>query len=1616
MDYIADSDSDNSLPLLLASDVDRDLLREVYTFFSESTRQRLRQEAAGTAFALLYDDISDTNAGFGNLQLHPHNQTVPPLDHSITEVTPTDTQAIAALALRARNTTRSFRRRTFTSVHPYIADQADWLGLCSIDSINEMFTGDDDIAKVVRALNQLYLKKRKRYPDDDLYRSKNFYVHLGKSKLIAIAGDPDATDANQQDSLQALLPVGTQEADYDPEDQEDEEGEEDLIPYEGLTENSKEAPSSNWQDSYDRENSDSSDSSESEESDEEKEQLIRIGGRYRKLSSILKGVLPESAKRLGLFQHQEPKKKRKRKAARELIPRKGLAIRKYGTSSAQSAQLEQELNNPSVSDEEEHSRAVTRMHQPTIADAPLRLVPGITRLMSELDCRLESPEIQTILSASDDDSDNVDEILPQGARFANASKSYQKQGSLHFDTAEDIYEIPESDPIDYMFASPSARKNKKSSSGLKAGGPLGRNRVVVASNGRSPNPSGLRTQRSPAAQTQKPRSNPVSQRRPVRDITNYPTLKRRKYTTKNTSRQPAQQSLNIGEPSRKGTPVSAVERSKRVKSKPLQNAISAEPIKHPFKRNPIISTAICEVESTKGPGASTTFFSSIPQHFNPTRESLFVTDLAEGGNSLFGYEGAHRIAIIGDGHIFFPGMDAVMFTMLGKAYHFSVLLGDTSTATSVTFLAHLRRSLSDYSILSRADQRNEIHEALRGFMKWQLIYRQRSQDQIWNLVFGTLNDFTKLQTLEMRHFQLSFYSQILFLLWIMIRFEVSVTSSSRESELLVHLDKFATDYWVLLYQTCSASEISLAASEQVGSPNKKLYESILLIYLIYKDRQQLWWPQLVEAIGEVIELDDTDQSLLDVSYILAAMVPLSRHNWSPFIALFGKFKTRKTAELHHRILDVFEHLNQRLGWPLEERVVTQVYAFFASKKFGNFSDETSVPRPISLLRVRSDLEESSVFDRFLVMTYTFVGELLTKRDVKKLISKLVASSQYQYQKGRKSQIMFVNRMNLILMLSQVSDVDLGNQFTNLINQVKEAQDMFVYGRCMDGLEVISEIAKLKGNPIPLKSFEVLYSAFCDGYAKLFGMPDLLRRFIEFTGTAFQDNGRAFELLKLFSCLNLNAIPDKLQATTFGLMTLAVHRLSLESRVLGSANMRTIEEFQKVILSVLSTQMGRMPIFNQGTDQIIEETIEMLIQIWNMTSRVTGTQHWNMMMLQKYPYIGNAILRKRFVLFFCLEYMRTGDVSDFVLNEMDRILLRELYSSSISKYALDLFLMLTKQQKSMFATRHIVGQENISQSTFQTFRFQIVSSIIQTYLTTAKHPSGAKSAFVRDLVEHLHGELTSNPNIPAFVDMCKRLIELVQRNAKDVTTDIDEFWELSSKLGFPNKRMQMAWSNASEGERLQMLNNEFLSSLQYDQDYRRAIDTWITADDCEVLYSLIQVYISAILVSDAHWAHLSYLLESLSCKLSKFQIPTNQIAFCKLLEMLVDVSKLSWRWVNSSYILFELKAIQACFAIYTQAYYIYSGYKDQAGLIELAADFVTNLDIEPPTNFEPRSIFSDITFGKLRSASHLTYHPKFQHSGEDYSIAYSVQDAHLVAFKLLIDHSKDDDIEELDFTF
>ncbi|QBM90398.1 Mus7/MMS22 family protein [Metschnikowia aff. pulcherrima] len=1666
MDYITDSDTENSLPVLPASSIDGEMLRDVVSYFSAETRARLRAETENTPFAGLFEELpliahengsqsEELRDSNDSLQILQQNNLVEPV---LTESEPLQSEPAQPVALTHTAETapaetapaetefrrpRSLRKRTFASRHPYIADQADWLGICTVDSINEMFDGDEEISKVVRALNQLYLQKKKRYPEEDRYRLKDFYTHLGHSKLLAVRGDPEAEIT--ADSGETIENVDSQERNYDPEghsSQMELSAEEDeLIPYEDFdipyTQEETEVRNSHTGLSHEEglqigaeaiRQDTSFESSETESDGEPEEQYIKVGGRYRKVSTILRGVLPESAKRLGILDRKAPVKRR-RKITREVTPRRGLAIRKMGSSNSNTAELEKELyarsgnNDELASDSLATKTALLSSSRPQFERPVFEgEQPSFTRDATTFSYVLDSPEPQYISSGSDSEV----EILPAETGFfqrpSHSSSSlhhptnfYQSDDDNDEFTEQPMVEAAKSSNFEDQFLGGEVEEFDEIDHDLarSTGRPKQSSRRPTSNKSRhtmTRNSTGTTGTRNKAAATRKsqlrlktfsgrkvPLRRPLATRPAPRALPSpfaKGSLKSRKARVldKLQSRLPAFRQAPGHKESVQHDPASAESTSEMNSEAPKKHVVSNKtfqpPLNRPFRRDPLVSTSVFEVESSrKFIGPSLTTHDSVVQNFHPTRQSLLGSVTSATFNSLAGLDDISSVRGLLDGRVFFASEDSVTIPFRGKTFSLAMFSRTESKNQVTSLLALVKTLLEAPKVLLKADVRLETNSALCLLIKWFLICREKPTTDLILLLKNILADFSKLQTKEVRALQITIHAQLLYMLWVFCQIELSY-KSGESADLSKVLTGYTADFFMIFFTTFTAQEFALAFADESSTGN--LSEAVMLIYTIHEEKANKWWPAMVQAIDEMVPFGNGITELFDLVYLLGAIIPKRHFSWAPFLAILQKLKSAENSLGHRHFIETCELAHQRLEWPLEEKILIHLYGVFGVRKFSNFADEVSVPTSIGVVYSRADIPRGSTFENFLGLLYVYISELSLAKQVKRLISKLLASSHYRYVRGRKSQIMFANRLNLIVLLSQLSSVDFGNQLTNLISQISHSADSFVYGRSLDALQVICDGSSKKNVPIPINSIEMLFKSLTQDNVRKAVAPGLFQKLINlmgriFRGDSLEHEAGVFGLLKILKNQDLCNVPKASIIELLGTVFLAIMEVEVYITNLNEWKSALVADFQKSLMKFLSSQMDRLPVSAPNEDQSIESIVELTIQIWMLCGKISGTQHWNNMVYQKYSYLGNPISRNRFVMFFCLEYIQYSDIDGFVLQEIEKVFLTGLVSPTLSKYSVELYHSLRNNNKSVFWDKGSSFQDISSVLALQTFRLRIVGKAFEQVVTSPSLHDNEKSAMCSSFVKRLLDVYTDNRLEQSVTEMCKKMTEILLKTSKRFVSGIDEFWELSSKLGLPNKSIQNRWSEADEQGKVHLLNIEFISALVYGKDYMAAMNNWTNETNNVLIFTLLEIYYQALSVSDAYWAHISLILEYILFQLNAFRIDTSHAHFKRFLEITTYLAGISDVEGNKKYNLYEIKALTACTLILENAFQIFDGYKDKQDIRAFISTFVRLL-FYPKWRQRTEPVFSKITIDKLQSGVTNSYHPKHEHTNEEYHSA------------------------------
>lgn len=1569
MDYISDSDAENTLPLLPASAVDADMVREIVEYFSEETKSRLRAEAAPTLFHHIYEIPIDTainantttafDEAIDDQEQHPTGLEAAPATETPQVPTPPATSASYRSAAN-----RSLRKRTFASRHPYIADQADWLGICSVDSINEMFDGDDDAEKVVRALNQIYLQKKKRYPDEDRYRSKDFYVHLGMSKSMAIQGDPEAQVVPALGDL-----AQSQELDYDPGAQESpsqqsvQEQEEQLIPFDIFDI----PPDSHTEPTIEAEYSDSDSQNDSEPSDtatsSDEEQYIRIGGKYRKLSTILRGVLPESAKRLSQFHEAKPGKRRK-VTSKIQQPRKGLGVKKFGAISSQSLDLARELR------EAAEESIPYRLKQPLIfenskirRDLTIFEEPALSRSLSSLGYRLDTPDTSVMtLSSGSEAEEDIEEIMPES--LGVKSKLHLK--SSHYD--HQLASLPQ---LRYSKAPKSSRVYHALQPGKQQQSAF-RSRPSIQKGTSLPRPASRKRNRTGNSSFRPARQPPITD---FRQPSMLHPIKHRQLSA----------SDNIKN------------RNHKKKAKDGKNHVKVwpDPESNRFKRQPVVDTSIFEIESTDFRNIHREIQQETPQTFFPTKALLFGDTSNHEINTLVGLQDTKIGKTLANGQIFFRGEDTVCIQLRAKLYNLSLISRQDSQKQLGRLLLSMKKTLANPQILLDLADVLAVQTALRMLIKWLLISREKPSEGTRTQMQLLLSEFLKIQSSILRKRQMIIHSQLLYIYWLLGILD-SLHDSANQDSWITDIDSYATDFWISFLQTFSASDLSVSSA----NPPRRLevIEAVALVHAIFSDQKAHWWHSITAALHEVIIINGNEKGILDTLSAISCFVKPSDYSWSPLLTVLSRFDASRNSNELKYFMSLCEVMIQRLDWPMEEKLVVQLFSVFAKAKFASGEDEVSIPSAIDVVRTAADIPNHTAFQVFMSFVYKYVSLVDSTRDVKRLVSKLLSSSQYQYVRGRSYQIMFANRINFLVLLSQISDVDLSNQLANAVEQVKTSSDCFVYGRALRALQVFTEVSRAKEKPVPMKVVTILFEAVSkctedSDTAKIF------RQLLSFVSSTFQTPDEIVLFLQMMTDLNLLIISDVHVGELLGVLILLLYQLQLCQPELKASQLSDIDNFVKGCLTFLSRLMSQDDQIEKEHSQIYDN-IQMAIQIWHMSCAIIKSQHWNVMYLQKFSYLGTMASRSRYEVFFCLEYYRTGVMSTFVIEEMDRILLMRLLDASISDHAADLHERLSKNQGSIFYSPPSHGTLNSIQprKLSPTTRQQTFLSALKRLLLGSRHTS-EKARLVSAFVCVFKSQLGDSKLTAGYEDFVKKVVSCIQTLARDDVKEMNDFWFLSANLGFPNKLIQGKWENADDYGKIAILNSEFLLSLSHGTNTEQALDIWVYQKDKTIIYSLIQLYLDAIPMFEGSWIQLSQLLEYFLLKLEKFQIEIKNPKFQKFFKLLQQMAARSDRRDKLPYILYELQALTISAKILKHAYFVYDGYKDQELIKNHIIDFMNVLDC-PPTNLSTHE-FSTISVADIRNGISILNNPQPEHTFENYTQAYESHQAYLRSLVILI---------------
>lgn len=215
---------------------------------------------------------------------------------------------------------RQLRKRAFTAIYPYIADQIRYLRLANINDVNALYQETQDYHAVLRTLDGMYQRHKRRFPHDDKYKPESFQKIVGDYRRKAATATATAAPSQQPELQSQSIPDLVADNVFDFEASEASQ------------------------------DSDVPDDVASDESDTLAE-TIRVGGRVLSHRLALRGVLPELAKRQAIWKPRAPAKR-----PRIVTPnRKGVARIKplHRRHQSDRDQLRNELINDADDEEDE---------------------------------------------------------------------------------------------------------------------------------------------------------------------------------------------------------------------------------------------------------------------------------------------------------------------------------------------------------------------------------------------------------------------------------------------------------------------------------------------------------------------------------------------------------------------------------------------------------------------------------------------------------------------------------------------------------------------------------------------------------------------------------------------------------------------------------------------------------------------------------------------------------------------------------------------------------------------------------------------------------------------------------------------------------------------------------------------------------------------------------------------------------------------------------------------------------------------------------------------------------------------------------------------------------------
>ena len=1500
--------------------------------------------------------------------------------------------------------TRSFRRRNFASTHPYLADQVLWLGLASVDRLNEIYTQNQDMEAMLRVLNRLYLERKDRYPREDRYRARNLYGFLGRGRDQGRDQGPGPEEDPNQDlgprpeqdlyqqdpSQQDLGPEDLGPEDLGPEDLGPEDlGPEDLGPYadsDGLIDTDQlfGAQPSPQPDLYSQDMEPHSPEPDpqsqdlvpkSSDLDLSPPQMVRVGGRFLNERRALRGVLPESAKRLDIW--KKPRKK-PTKSVQEFRP--GMAIRKKVPKRVwdlgQVLDLHQDLEEDPGQDLEEDPGQDLEEDPGQDLEEDLEEDPDPD---PDLDPDLEPTPYHHIVPP-DLDHEELSSMFDR--RYAD----YLSSGSEDLDLEvvdlgpivvdEEQEQEQDADADQFSFQAPDLDPRRDPGPDQDLMEPI------------------FYPPRPKSRPRSRPTSIPRSRTKRHHGGPKIQSKKRRTATARSTTPRPMAQPM--ARPIFRGRihhrPISRPKvRSKKVLPQPPPTAPQSRLDRFFYRRGPAAATTVLEAESDQlfigsGPEITPAIGTSGPNSTATLAPLLGVAPAA--------FERLHLEYT----PVSVPPASAAVF---GETFTLMAVNPAGARAMAHRLVLKLARHLAGDESL---DQDLALR-ATTALIHWHFHAQDAPSDQEWHYLRRGLDWFRR------KHYRDAVVYWHLAVLYTVFR---AVGRRHGGPTLHDEMGRQWCHFWGLWFQAGSIVGADGASTHvSTHASTHAAYAAAVLSH-----EPDVLWSSLASAVegmrpahglltapeGAAV-LTKLVAVTRSVVVLLAVALALAVQFWTPFLALIHAVDPGPTSTFLRPFVDAMVRLPFR-SWP--ERLVLAVYHVFARRRFYNFDDEPDptapAPAPSSTDYGSTSTQNTTTFHRLL---YIIDQHAMGAGAGRRFAAKVVPSSRFSYEPGPKARGAYANRANIMAVLRHRVDVDLGASVADLTEVAATAPAVHDLDLYVVAWTHVREYCGVAGPRVPVDAVAALVAAAYT--ADIGAMPRSVAAVRAGLRAAFGP-GSWPVFVPMVARVGLDgpgAVVD---------MVLEVLLRSFEPGLLPQVDSVLEEECWRAagrVSAYVSRQMGRLPVDSRAKDSRLARSIEVGLQCWvhitaagaksgtNATATGTSatTTPWNRLLLQDFPYVGNQYLRDRFGVFLVAEILQHHDLRVHATMVVE-MAVRAVASWGHDSYGGMIVAALARaQSQSPFrapfqtpiqTTATVYGVDFIRPAAVNTTDStgDATASAVLTAVASSTLPPAAKTHLCHTFFTTIHRQFSRQYRDVAFVAAVRRVVDRAQSQCASTVADVDSFHGVARAVGMVSVTAdRLQFRTRGLRQQVTFLHHAVVAAAVRGSNIPAELDRYIDLD-LDPVYHLAGVYLKAAVAAvggmasasapaaaaaSAEWTMLSHVLQYVVAKLAVHRVDVGTASFGRFAVLVGEVARAAagrsrgraWRRVDTAC----RRAVISAAGILVRALVVFLGYRDRAVVAEAARAFV--LDHALPAGYRMRlnKAFSPYSLGEVCSNYH-----------------------------------------------